>query len=292
VSRIEARGIRAGYRDREVLHAVDLVADLGEIVALVGPNGAGKSTLLRVLAGLLRPSSGAVAIDGAPIERLSRNAIARRIAVVPQVFETLFPFTVREVVTLGRTSRVGLLGVLDADDARAVERAIDDLALRDLAGRRIDRLSGGERQRTVLAMALAQESDVLLLDEPTAHLDPAHQRATLEHTARIARERGLAVVAVLHDLNLASALASRVAVMRDGLIVRDGDPRDVLTPALVADVFGAGLSVVMHGGRPYVLPVPDWRRSRLSPRSPRPARTSPSPTMRARRAAGDRSCRA
>jgi iron complex transport system ATP-binding protein len=106
-------------------------------------------------------------------------------------------------------------------------------------------------------MALAQESDVLLLDEPTAHLDPAHQRATLEHTARIARERGLAVVAVLHDLNLASALASRVAVMRDGLIVRDGDPRDVLTPALVADVFGAGLSVVMHGGRPYVLPVPD-----------------------------------
>jgi iron complex transport system ATP-binding protein len=257
VSRIEARGIRAGYRDREVLHAVDLVADLGEIVALVGPNGAGKSTLLRVLAGLLRPSSGAVAIDGAPIERLSRNAIARRIAVVPQVFETLFPFTVREVVTLGRTSRVGLLGVLDADDARAVERAIDDLALRDLAGRRIDRLSGGERQRTVLAMALAQESDVLLLDEPTAHLDPAHQRATLEHTARIARERGLAVVAVLHDLNLASALASRVAVMRDGLIVRDGDPRDVLTPALVADVFGAGLSVVMHGGRPYVLPVPD-----------------------------------
>jgi iron complex transport system ATP-binding protein len=118
-------------------------------------------------------------------------------------------------------------------------------------------LSGGQRQRVVLARALLAEAPVLVLDEPTAHLDPAHQRATLEHTARIARERGLAVVAVLHDLNLASALATRVAVMRDGRILKDGDPRDVLTPATVAEVFGAGLSVVMHGGRPYVLPVPD-----------------------------------
>lgn len=257
MSRIEARGIRAGYREREVLTDVDLVAEAGEIVALVGPNGAGKSTLLRVLAGLLRPSAGAVAIDGTPIARLARVDVARRVAVVPQVFETLFPFTVREIVALGRTSRAGLLGIMRAEDARAVERAIDDLALRDLADRRIDRLSGGERQRAVLAMALAQESEVLLLDEPTAHLDPAHQRATLEHTARLARERGLAVIAVLHDLNLASALATRVAVMRDGAIVRDGDPREALTPALVTEVFGAGLSVVMHGGRPYVLPEPN-----------------------------------
>lgn len=257
MSRIEATGIRAGYREREVLHGIDIAARDGEVVALVGPNGAGKSTALRVLAGLLRPSAGDVRIDGQPIAGRSRAEIGRLVAVVPQVFETLFPFTVREVVALGRTSRVGLLGIFGVEDARAVERAIDDLALRELADRRIDRLSGGERQRAVLAMALAQESDVLLLDEPTAHLDPAHQRATLEHTARIARERGLAVVAVLHDLNLASALASRVVVLRDGVVVRDGDPREVLTPALVAEVFGAGLSVVMHGGRPYVLPVPD-----------------------------------
>ena len=257
MSRIEARGVSAGYRERTVLEGVDIAADAGEMVALVGPNGAGKSTLLRVLAGLLRPTAGDVTIDGVPVGKLPRTAIARRIAVVPQVFDTLFPFTVREVVSLGRTARVRLLGVFGAEDARAVERAIDDLALRDLADRRIDRLSGGERQRAVLAMALAQESDVLLLDEPTAHLDPAHQRATLEHTARIARDRGLAAIAVLHDLNLASALASRVAVMREGAIVRDGDPRDVLTPAVVAEVFGAGLTVVTHGGRPYVLPVPD-----------------------------------
>ena len=265
MSRIEAVGIRAGYREREVLHGVDIAGRDGEVVALVGPNGAGKSTVLRVLAGLLRPSAGEVRIDGRRIAGLTRSEVGRLVAVVPQVFETLFPFTVREVVALGRTSRVGLLGIFDAEDARAVERAIDDLALRDLADRRIDRLSGGERQRAVLAMALAQESEVLLLDEPTAHLDPAHQRATLEHTAQIARDRGLAVVAVLHDLNLASALASRVVVLRDGLVVRDGDPREVLTPALVAEVFGAGLSVVMHGGRPYVLPVPND-----VPASPRP----------------------
>jgi iron complex transport system ATP-binding protein len=257
ISRISAHGVRAGYRGRAVLKGVDLAMEKGEVVALVGPNGAGKSTLLRVLAGLLRATAGTVCIDGAPLHALDRPSIARRIAVVPQVFDTLFPFTVREIVALGRTSRVGLFGIFGAADVRAVDRAIDDLALADLADRRIDQLSGGERQRAVLAMALAQEADVLLLDEPTAHLDPAHQRATLEHTARIARERGLAVVAVLHDLNLASALASRVVVLRDGTVVRDGDACDVLTPGLVADVFGAGLSVVMHGGRPYVLPVPD-----------------------------------
>ena len=257
MSRIEAAGLRVGYRDGLVLRDVDIAAGEGELVALVGPNGAGKSTLLRALAGLLRPSAGTVRLAGRPIAQLSRAEVARQIAVVPQIFETLFPFTVREVVALGRTARSGLFGILGAADARAVHRAIDDLALGALAERRIDRLSGGERQRAVLAMALAQESDVLLLDEPTAHLDPAHQRATLEHTARIARERGLAVIAVLHDLNLASALASRVVVLENGSVASDGDPRDVLTPALIARVFGAGLSVVTHGGRPYVLPVPD-----------------------------------
>ena len=125
----------------------------------------------------------------------------------------------------------------------------------DLADRRIDRISGGERQRAVLAMALAQESEVLLLDEPTAHLDPAHQRATLERVARLSRDRSLATVAVLHDLNLASALASRVVVMADGVVVRDGEPREVITAALVREVFGDGLTVVSHDGRPFVLPA-------------------------------------
>ena len=257
-----AQGLRAGYRDRDVLRGVDLVVDSGDLVALVGPNGAGKSTLLRVLAGLLRPAAGSVTVDGVELFSLDRGAVARRIAVVPQVFETLFPFTVREIVALGRTARLGPIGLLGSDDAAAVTRALEELSSSELADRRIDRISGGERQRAVLAMALAQETDVLLLDEPTAHLDPAHQHATLEHLARLARDRRLAVVAVLHDLNLASALASRAVVLADGAVVRDGDPREVITAQLVREVFGAGLSVVTHGGRPFVLPVAEAAPSR------------------------------
>jgi iron complex transport system ATP-binding protein len=256
VSSVVVRGIRAGYREREVLRGVDLVANAGELVALIGPNGAGKSTLLRVIGGLLRPTVGTVTIDGTDVTALDRRAIARQIAVVPQVFETLFPFTVREIVALGRTSRLGPLGTLGADDARAVARALDDLDAAGLAERRIDRVSGGERQRAVLAMALAQEAGVLLLDEPTAHLDPTHQRATLERVAALARARGLAVVAVLHDLNLAAAFASRVVLLADGAVVRDGEPRTVITAELVSAVFGAGLRVVMHDGRPFVIPEP------------------------------------
>ncbi len=251
-----ARGVRAGYGEREVLRGSDVSLRDGELVAVVGPNGAGKSTLLRVLAGLLAPTAGTVTIDGRDIATLGRRNLARRVAVVPQVFDTLFPFTVREVVNLGRTARLGLLGTLGSDDLRAVTRALNELALEELADRRIDRLSGGERQRAVLAMALAQEASVLLLDEPTVHLDPAHQRATLERLAQLARERGLAIVAVLHDLNLASALATRVLALADGRVLRDGDPGEVITADLVRDVFGAGLRVVSHGGRPFVLPAP------------------------------------
>lgn len=256
MSSVFARDIRAGYREREVLRGIDLVVHAGELVALVGPNGAGKSTLLKVLGGLLRPASGSVAIDGLDVTALDRRSIARHIAVVPQVFETLFPFTVREIVALGRTSRLGPLGTLGADDARAVARALDDIGAADLADRRIDRVSGGERQRAVLAMALAQEAGVLLLDEPTAHLDPTHQRATLERVATLARVRGLAVVAVLHDLNLAAAFASRVVLLADGVVVREGAVSDVITPEIVARVFGPGLRVVAFEGRPFVIPEP------------------------------------
>jgi iron complex transport system ATP-binding protein len=256
LSSVVARDIRAGYREREVLRGIDLVVRAGELVALVGPNGAGKSTLLRVLGGLLRPVSGNVTIDGLEVTAMDRRSIARHIAVVPQVFETLFPFTVREIVALGRTSRLGPLGTLGSEDARAVARALDDIGAADLADRRIDRVSGGERQRAVLAMALAQEAGVLLLDEPTAHLDPTHQRATLERVATLARVRGLAVVAVLHDLNLAAAFASRVVLLADGVVAREGAVNDVITPEIVGRVFGPGLRVVAVEGRPFVIPEP------------------------------------
>ena len=256
MSRLAAEGLRAGYGRSEVLRAIDLTLASGELVALIGPNGAGKSTLLRCLAGLLHPSAGRVVLDGVDLRSLDRRAIARRIAVVPQVFETLFPFTVREIVGLGRTARLGRLGIPRAEDARAVDRAIAELDLAALADRPIDTLSGGERQRAVLAMALAQEADVLLLDEPTVHLDPAHQRETLDLVRSLARGRGLVVAAVLHDLNLAGALCARVVVLKDGRVVRDGPPAAVLDAPTVGQVFGAGLEVGERAGVPYVLPRP------------------------------------
>jgi iron complex transport system ATP-binding protein len=253
---LHAEAVAAGYGARPVLHGCTLPIARGEVVAIVGPNGAGKSTLLRVLAGLLRPTSGSVRIDGVDIATLGRRELARRVAVVPQIFDTLFPFSVREVVGLGRTARLGMFGGASPADAAAVERAIADLDLAELASRRIDRLSGGERQRAVLAMALAQEADVLLLDEPTVHLDPAHQVAMLRLIRELACARGLAVAAVLHDLNLAASMATRLVVVADGRVVCDGAPETVLNAEMIRRVFGLGLAVVRQNGRPIVLPTP------------------------------------
>jgi len=253
VTALVARALTAGYGARGVLQGIGLTLEPGVLVALVGPNGAGKSTLLRALAGLIRPTAGAVTLDGTDVATLSRAALAARIAVVPQTFDTLFPFTVREIVALGRSARLGLFARPTAIDATAVARAIDTQDLGALVDRRLDALSGGERQRVVLAMALAQEADVLLLDEPTAHLDPAHQIGIVRRAAELARSRGVIALAVLHDLNLA-ALADRVVVLDAGRIVGDGPPAIALTSDLVTRVFGSGLAVAQLSGRTVVLP--------------------------------------
>lgn len=254
MSSVEVRGVVAGYGDRVVLRDCALAVADGEVVAVIGPNGAGKSTLVRVLAGLLRPRSGDVRIEGASLAALSRAEVARRVAVVPQSLETLFPFTVREIVSLGRTARLDLFGRSSGDDRAAIARALDALELAPLAERRVDTISGGERQRVVLAMALAQETPVLLLDEPTVHLDPAHQLATLRLLRQLARARGIAVLAVMHDLNLA-ALADRVVVLADGRIVRDAPPPAAIEQDLVRDIFGDGWRVMLEDGRPVVIPA-------------------------------------
>jgi iron complex transport system ATP-binding protein len=253
VTALVARSLAAGYGTRAVLRGVDLELEPGRLIALVGPNGAGKSTLLRALVGLIRPTAGAVTLGGIDVTTLSRAALASRIAVVPQTFDTLFPFTVREIVALGRSARLGLFARPSPADAAAVARAIVDQDLAALADRRLDALSGGERQRVVLAMAMAQEAGVLLLDEPTAHLDPAHQRSILRTVGELARSGGVTVLAVLHDLNLA-ALADRIVVLDGGRIVADGGPAVALAADVVARVFGPGLQVAQASGRTVILP--------------------------------------
>ena len=249
-----ARGLHAGYGARAVLRDVDLTFAPNGLVALVGPNGAGKSTLLRALAGLIAPSAGSVTLDGADVATLPRASLASRIAVVPQTFDTLFPFTVREIVGLGRSARLGLFARPTVADASAVARAIAAQDLDGLVDRRLDALSGGERQRVVLAMALAQETDVLLLDEPTAHLDPGHQLDTLRRVAELSRSRGVIAIAVLHDLNLAT-LADRVLVLAGGRVVADGAPATALQQEVVGRVFGPGLAVAQLSGRTVIVPA-------------------------------------
>jgi iron complex transport system ATP-binding protein len=228
-------------RGREVLRSVDLTLARGDLVALVGTNGSGKTTLLRLLTGVLRPDAGVVRFGGRPLANWRRLDLARRVAVLPQQLDLPVGFRVAELVGMGRAPHARRLFASTEADDRAVARALADAGALDLADRFAEELSGGERQRLLVAMALAQEPDLLLLDEPTLHLDLAHQVALLAAIRRLRDQRGLTVLAVLHDLNLAAAFAPRVAVLDEGRVVADGPPAEVLTPDLVRRVFGVAV---------------------------------------------------
>jgi iron complex transport system ATP-binding protein len=251
---LEARRLCAGYGPRAVLHDTDLALARGERLALIGPNGSGKTTLLRALSGALRPTAGEVRLGGAPLAALSSRERARRIAIVPQTFTTPFAFSAREIVALGRTPYVSLFGRLSGHDRSAVETAMGQTECSELADRPFAELSAGERQRVLVAMALAQGAEVLLLDEPTAHLDLAHQLRTLALLEPLVGTHGLAVIAALHDLALAAGRFQRLVVMDEGRIVAAGRPRDVLTAGLLGEVFDVDADVRWHNGTPAVLP--------------------------------------
>jgi iron complex transport system ATP-binding protein len=235
---------RPGREPLGVLRGIDLEVAAGERVALLGPNGSGKTTMLRLLSGALRPDAGSVALAGRPLTEWSRLALARQVAVLPQQLDLPEGFRVVELVAMGRAPHArSLFGSTAADEA-AVRRALDDADALDLADRLPHELSGGERQRVLVAMALAQEPQLLLLDEPTLHLDLAHQVGLLRRLRTLHSRRALTIVAVLHDLNLAAAFAPRVALLADGVVAADGRPDDVLTPDLVSRVFGVSVEAV------------------------------------------------
>lgn len=240
-------GVSVGYRDagrdRRVLDGVTLDLGQGELVALLGTNGSGKTTLLRVLAGTMAPDAGRVELFGRPLASWTRAEIARCVTVLPQELHLPAGFRVAEAVALGRVPHARTWFATVPGDERAVERALADADIEDLAHRPVERLSGGERQRVALAMALAQEPRLLLLDEPTLHLDLAHQLGLVELLARLRRTRELAVVAVLHDLNLAERFADRAMVVRDGRVVEAGSEASVLDPLLVGHALGVRIGV-------------------------------------------------
>jgi iron complex transport system ATP-binding protein len=235
---LEAKNISVSYGDREVIRDVSLSVANGETLALLGPNGAGKTTLLRSLNGTVIPVSGDIMVGDRSVGEMSRREIARSIAIVAQENETKFPITVLEFILIGRFARGPAFGWETADDIRAAREALDQCDLTEFAGRLMNELSGGERQRVVLARALASETGVLLLDEPTANLDLAHQALMFRLVRQRCRERHASAVVITHDLNLASEFADRVVLLKGGRVIASGEPSDVLTSDNLAEVYG------------------------------------------------------
>ena len=256
-ARLNAAGLSVGYADRPVVENLDLAVPDGRITVIVGANGCGKSTLLRGLGRLLKPASGAVLLDGRSIHHRPSREVARTLGLLPQNPVSPEGLTVVDLVGRGRHPHHGPLRRWSLADDTSVTRALQLTGTIDLAHRPVDELSGGQRQRVWIAMALAQETDLLLLDEPTTYLDVAHQVEVLDLLVDLNAARGATVLMVLHDLNLAGRYADHLVALRDGKVVAAGSPSDIVTPGLVRNVFELDAQVlddpVSH--TPLVVPL-------------------------------------
>jgi iron complex transport system ATP-binding protein len=264
--RLRADGITIDYNGHVVVDGLDIAIPDGEVTAIIGPNACGKSTLLRALARLLRPSVGQVILDGEQIHKLPTKEVARRLGLLPQAPISPEGIIVVDLIARGRTPHQRLFQQWSEADESAVRSALDATGTADLANRPVDKLSGGQRQRVWIAMALAQETELLLLDEPTTFLDIAHQIDVLDLVQQLNRERGRTVVVVLHNLNLACRYATHVVAMHDGSLVAAGRPSEVITTDTVRDVFGLESLIIDDpvSGTPLIVPI-----------SPQAARTHP-----------------
>ena len=243
---LKVRDVTLGYDKRIVLQNVSLEVRPGEILGLVGPNGCGKSTLIKGMMRLLPLRSGHIVIDGRDIAAMNSTELARIVAVVPQAPVLPEAFTAFEVVIMGRTPHLGLLRYESHSDVEIAMRAMKMTRTADLADRRVGELSGGERQRLTIARALTQEPRIVLLDEPTSHLDINYQVETLDLISSLCRERGLAAMAAVHDLNLAAQYCSRIVMLYDGGVYAEGTPREVITKANVRCVYDADVCITPH----------------------------------------------
>ena len=263
--RLAAKSLTLAYGDRTIVDGLDPQIPAGRITAVVGANGCGKSTLLRALARLLRPQSGQVVLDGRDLHGRPTKEIARTLGLLPQSPVAPEGIAVADLVGRGRHPHQKLLARWSAHDYDIVAQALEATGTADLADRSVDELSGGQRQRVWIAMALAQETDILLLDEPTTFLDVAHQIEVLDLLTDLNRARGTTVVMVLHDINLAARYADHLFALRAGRLIASGTPRDVVTAELIRDVFDldahvvpdpvSGSPIVLPRGRHHVVPV-------------------------------------
>jgi iron complex transport system ATP-binding protein len=257
MKRLSTKSLTLAYDGAPIIHNLDLAIPSGQITALVGPNGCGKSTLLRGLARLLKPRAGAVYLDGKTLLKLSTKAVAKQLGILPQGPVAPEGLTVRDLVAQGRFPYQNWLQQWSKEDERLVESALATTSMTDLADRSLDTLSGGQRQRAWLAMALAQDTEILLLDEPTTFLDLAHQVELLDLLYELNQSQGRTIVMVLHDLNQACRYADYLVAVRSGSVFAQGKPVQVMTEAMVREVFGLECRIVPDpvSGTPMCIPI-------------------------------------
>jgi iron complex transport system ATP-binding protein len=256
-SRLRAESVTVGYGEAPVVRDLTLAIPDGRVTTIIGPNGCGKSTMLRTLARLLKPTSGTVLLDEEPITSISTKEIARRMALLPQTPVAPEGLLVRDLVGRGRHPHQRWFAQWSADDEQVVEAALRMTDTAELRDRPLDQLSGGQRQRAWIAMTLAQDTELLLLDEPTTYLDLAHQVEVLDLVTRLNRERGRTVAMVLHDLNLAARYSNHMVVMKAGAIVTQGPPSEIVTAAMLSEVFALDADVLPdpRTGLPIIVPT-------------------------------------
>lgn len=246
MEQLRVEGVSLGYNGHDVLSSVSICVRPGQMVGLIGPNGCGKSTLIRGISGVLALRSGQVIVDGLNIDAMRRCDLAKRLAVVPQTPILPVNFTAYEVISMGRTPYLGRFKDESKEDIAAICRALHETGTADIAERRIGELSGGERQRVTIARALAQEPHVMLLDEPTAHLDINYQIQILDLVRRLCHQKKLAVLTALHDLNLAAQYCDRIVLLRQGEVFKEGVPAEVITEDAIREVYGVSVCVSEH----------------------------------------------
>ncbi|MEV6280105.1 ABC transporter ATP-binding protein [Nocardia sp. NPDC051832] len=255
--RLAAEDVTLGYGDRVIVDGLTLEIPAGVVTTVIGPNGCGKSTLLRSLGRLLKPHAGRVVLDGKAISSMKTKDVARVVGMLPQTPVAPEGLTVADLVARGRHPHQSWLRQWSATDEAEVQTALEQTGIADLADRPLDELSGGQRQRAWISMALAQGTDILLLDEPTTYLDLAHSLEVLDLVDRLHDDMGRTVVMVLHDLNLAIRYSDQLIVMRSGRIIAQGAPSDIISAELLREVFGLSATVLEDpvSGRPMIVPI-------------------------------------
>ena len=256
---IDIRNISLNLRGKLILNEVSFSVVAGEFFVIIGPNGAGKTSLLKVLSGFQKVQSGSVSIKNKNISKYRRRKLSQIMAIVPQQIEIGFPFTVSDTVIMGRTPHLGILGMEDHDDYDIAQEAMEFTEVSHLADRKLHQLSGGELQRVIIARAICQQPEIILLDEPTTALDPAHQLKIMDLMEKFRRDQGTTIIMVSHDLNLASMYGDRLLLLKDGSVVKTGAPKSVLERKLLEDSYGCRMRVDESplGQLARVTPIPD-----------------------------------